>query len=411
MIRVHRRPLRLGAALLTAGLLAAGCGSPTSSANGQAAESTTTATIAKGPDTTAAQLRSKLNGLLVEYVYLGSALTSASLGKRPDEFVAADAAFRSNSDNMTENISAVFGASVGKTFDPLWKKHLQYFVDYTQGLASHDSARSAQAQTDLAQYAKDFGAFINSVLPTLPADTVAAVVATEVQRFEAVIDAQAAGNQNQVYTNERAAAANMAAFVSPLVGAIAKAQPDKIGGDPASKAADLVTTLTVGLRENAFLTCAATDAALGGRNDELTAARTALDNNSAALTDAFAGIYGPPAGTTFGPLWSKHIGFFVDYAMAVGAKQQTKADEAVGNLLQSSLDLGAFINTASPKISKDSAAGLFKTHVSTVKDVIDAQAAKDFTRAYTAERVAADQMSVIATTLAPLIVAQFPNKY
>src|SRR5205085_6562087 len=103
---------------------------------------------------------------------------------------------------------------------------LQYFVDYTQGLATHNSARSTQAQTDLAQYAKGFGAFINSVLPTLPADTVAAVTATEVQRFEAVIDAQAAGNQNEVYTNERAAAANMAAFVSPLVGAIAKAQPD-----------------------------------------------------------------------------------------------------------------------------------------------------------------------------------------
>jgi len=110
-------------------------------------------------------------------------------------------------------------------------------------------------------------------------------------------------------------------------------------------------------------------------------------------------------------LWSKHIGFFVDYAMAVGAKQQTKADEAIGNLLQSSLDLGAFINASSPKISKESAAALFKTHVSAVKDVIDAQAAKDFTRAYTAERVAADQISIIATTLAPLIVAQFPNKY
>src|SRR5205085_1113414 len=113
MIRVQSRSLRLVAAGLALGLLGAACGSPGTSAKGTAAESTTTTTIAKGPDTTAAQLRSKLNGVLVEYIYLGSALTSASLGQRPDEFVAADAAFRSNSDTMTDNISAVFGASVG----------------------------------------------------------------------------------------------------------------------------------------------------------------------------------------------------------------------------------------------------------------------------------------------------------
>ena len=404
MIRVHRRPLRLGAAVLIAGLLAAGCGSPTSSAKGQVQESTTTSTIAKGPDTTAAQLRTRLNGLFEEHVYLVSAASGAAEGGRTDEFNAAVAALAGNSGSLTDNFTAVFDATAGKTFDGLWRKHVDLLLSYAQ-------TKSAQALSDLAQYTKDFGAFINSALPSLPAAAVTGLVATHVQTLKAIIDAQAAGNETEAYTNERAAAAHMNTVAANLTGAIAKKFPDKIGGDPASGGADLITTLTVALRENVFLTCAATDAALGARNDELTAARAALDNNSAALADAIAGIYGSGAGTTFSPLWSKHIGFFVDYATAFGTKQQTKADEAMGNLLQVSQDLGAFINMSSPKISKDSAAALFKTHVSAVKDVIDAQAAKVFTRAYTAERVAADQISTIATTLAPLIVAQFPNKY
>src|SRR4051794_37271728 len=89
MIAVHRRALRVGAAVLSLGLLTAGCGSPNHSAKGQVAESTTTTTIAKGPETTAAQLRSKLAGLFEEHVYLAAAVSAAR--GRPDESAAAAA--------------------------------------------------------------------------------------------------------------------------------------------------------------------------------------------------------------------------------------------------------------------------------------------------------------------------------
>jgi hypothetical protein len=95
----------------------------------------------------------------------------------------------------------------------------------------------------------------------------------------------------------------------------------------------------------------------------------------------------------------------------VANKQQAKADEAMDNLLQYTEDFGAFINSASPKLTKDSVAQLIKTHVLTLKDVIDAQAAKSFTKAYTNERTAADHMAMIANGLAATIVAQFPTKF
>jgi hypothetical protein len=110
-------------------------------------------------------------------------------------------------------------------------------------------------------------------------------------------------------------------------------------------------------------------------------------------------------------LWKKHIDFLVDYTNAVAAKDQRKADEAMGDLLGYTEEFGAFLNAASPKLTKDAVAEMIKTHVFTLKDVIDAQAAQDFTKAYNTERTAADHMAMIATGLATTVVAQFPTKF
>src|SRR5689334_19581735 len=106
MSAVHRRASRVGAAVLGLGLLATGCGSPSSSAKGQVEESTTTTTIAKGPETTAAQLRYKLAGLLEEHVYLGAAASNAR--SRADEAAAATAALAGNSEALAANMTAIF---------------------------------------------------------------------------------------------------------------------------------------------------------------------------------------------------------------------------------------------------------------------------------------------------------------
>ena len=403
MIGVHGRPLRLAAAVLTLGLLGAACGSPAETAKRGQVEETTTTTIAKGPDTTAAQLRSKLNGLLQEHVFLTAAATGAAVGGRSEEFEGAVAAVGGNSDALTANITAIFGNDTGSKFEELWNKHVGFVTAYARG--------SASAVTELAQYASEFGGVVNSILPTLPAEAVTNLVAMHEQTLRAVIDAQKAGNAAQAYTGLRAAAAHMATVASGLTDAIAEKFPERIGGDPASKAAELVTILNGGLREHVFLAAAATGAALGGRADEFTAAKAALDANSEDLTGAVAGVYGPEAGRAFAPLWNKHIGFVVDYTNAVAARDQPKADEAMGNLLAYTQEFGVFINSASPRLTTEAVADLVKTHVLTLKAVIDAQAARKFTAAYSHIREAADHMAMIANGLATTIVAQFPTNF
>jgi len=183
------------------------------------------------------------------------------------------------------------------------------------------------------------------------------------------------------------------------------------GPTSATKAAELRTGLNALFREHIFLAAAATGAALDGRDTEFKAAAAALDGNSVDIASAVGSVYGKDAGEAFLPLWRKHIGFVVDYTVGVATKDVAKSDTAVNELIQYTQDFGAFLSAASPKLPKAVVADLVKHHVVTLKAVIDAQAAKDPARAFTAVRTAAAHMQMIADPLAETIVKQFPAKF
>jgi hypothetical protein len=179
----------------------------------------------------------------------------------------------------------------------------------------------------------------------------------------------------------------------------------------ATKAADLRVALNKLLGEHVVLAADATGAALGGRSAEFQAAAAALDQNSVDIASAVGSVYGADAGKAFLPLWRTHIGFVVDYTQGVANNDKGAQEKAVGNLLQYANDFGAFINSASPALPKDAVAELVKQHAVTLKAVIDAQAAGDQQKAYTAQRAAYGHMSHIADALADAIVKQFPERF
>jgi hypothetical protein len=178
-----------------------------------------------------------------------------------------------------------------------------------------------------------------------------------------------------------------------------------------SKSSDLRAGLNTILQEHVYLASAATGAALGGRQAEFEGAAAALDQNSVALSKAIGSVYGPDAEAAFLALWRKHIGFVVDYTTGVAAKDKARQDKAVSDLLGYAGDFGAFLNAANPNLPKDVVAGLVKTHIVTLKSVIDAQAAGDPKVAYARERDAAAHMQMIADPLADGIAKQFPKRY
>jgi hypothetical protein len=191
----------------------------------------------------------------------------------------------------------------------------------------------------------------------------------------------------------------------------AAAMPRNAATAVTTPAAELRTALNLLLQEHVYLAAAATGAALGGRQAEFQAAAGALDGNSVDVAKAIGSGYGPEAEQAFLPLWRKHIGFAVDYTMGVAAQDKAKQDKAVADLVQYTEDFGAVPSSANPNLPKHAVADLVKTHVLTLKAVIDAQAAHDDAKAYLALRQAAGHMAMIANPLADAIVKQFPAKY
>jgi hypothetical protein len=361
--------------------------------------------------TPAAGLRAGLNALLSEHVYLAAAATNAALAGRQPEFQAAAAALDANSVDVARAIGSVYGSDAEKAFLPLWRKHIGMVVDYTVGAATSDRAKQDKAVGDLVGYTQDFGAFLAAANPNLPKPVVADLVKHHVLTLKAVIDAQVARDQDRTFTALRTGAGHMQMIADPLAGAIVKQFPDKIAGASETPAAALRTALNLALREHVYLAAAATNAALGGRDAEFKAAAGALDANSIAISKAIGSVYGPDAEKAFLPLWRKHIGMVVDYTVGAATSDRAKQDKAVTDLLGYTQDFGAFLAAANPNLPKAVVADLVKHHVVTLKDVIDAQAAKDHGRAFTALRTGAGHMQMIADPLAEAIVTQFPDKF
>ena len=197
-------------------------------------------TVAKFPekfdgavDSKASDLRSGLNLLLREHVWLAGSATGAALGGRMPQYEAVVAALNgptnSNTADFVAAIGSVYGPDVQKAFDGLWRsdKHIPQFVAYTQAAAKGDQAGQDAAVTQLKAYAKEFGTTLNSVNDQLPADAVEAAIVEHATTLLAVIDAQAAKDPAKAATALRSAVHHMSVTAKAIAGATVAKFPEK----------------------------------------------------------------------------------------------------------------------------------------------------------------------------------------
>jgi hypothetical protein len=359
----------------------------------------------------AADLRVALNTLLGEHVYLASRATGAALAGRTAEFEAAAAVLDGNSMALSAAVGSVYGEDAGAAFLELWRSHIGFFVDYTNGVATNDEAAKTMAVENLTGYAEDFAAFLSSANPNLPAEAVQQLVIVHVNTLAPAVERQGAQDFPAAFARLREAYAHMPMIGDALAGAIAQQFPDRFPGQADSPAADLRSGLNMLLGEHAYLAAAATDAAIGGRQAEFEAAAAALDENSVALSDAIGSVYGADAGAAFLELWRSHIGFFVDYTNAVATDDEAKKTQAVTDLTGYAEDFAAFLSGANPNLPAEAVQQLVVQHVLTLAPVVDAQGAQDYLAAYTALREAFAHMQMIADPLAEAIIQQFPENF
>jgi hypothetical protein len=220
---------RLLALTMVAGMLGVACSSGGSSTTGSGPEPSASAMEPEmvTSDTGAAALRTTLNTLLQEHVYLAASATGAALGGRTEEFDAAAATLDESSVALGDAVSSVYGDDAGAQFLELWRSHIGMFVDYTTGVATKDMAKQEKAVADLQGYTEDFGAFLASANPNLTKDAVAGLVLEHVLGLKDAVDAQAAGKAGEAYTKLREAAGHMSMIGDALAGAIVAQFPEK----------------------------------------------------------------------------------------------------------------------------------------------------------------------------------------
>jgi hypothetical protein len=179
-----------------------------------------------------------------------------------------------------------------------------------------------------------------------------------------------------------------------------------------SPAADLRVTLDKLLGEHALLAMFATQKGFGDEKD-FEAIAAALDANSVDLSEAIGSVYGEEAGKEFidgDALWRAHIGFFVDYTVALAKKDKAGQDKAVNNLMGYVEAFSAFLSDATG-LPQAALRESISEHVTQLKGQIDAYAAGDYEQAYALAREAYAHMVMTGDTLSGAIVKQSPEKF
>jgi hypothetical protein len=172
-------------------------------------------------------------------------------------------------------------------------------------------------------------------------------------------------------------------------------------------ASDLRSTLGRMLGEHAVLAMNATNLGVTG-SKAFPAAAKALDRNSVELSKAIGSIYGAGAAKTFldGPFqWRAHIGFFVDYTVALAKKDKAGQARAVANLKTYTVRHGDFLAGATglPKLAvRNDLLG----HVLELKGQLDAYASGNHTMAADQYRKAYAHMFMTGDLLAGAIAKQ-----
>ena len=172
-------------------------------------------------------------------------------------------------------------------------------------------------------------------------------------------------------------------------------------------AADLRVTLDRLLGEHAVLAMNATNLGVTG-SKAFPAAAKSLDRNSVEISQAIGSIYGAKAARMFldGPFqWRAHIGFFVDYTVALAKKDKAGQAKAVANLKTYTVRHGDFLAGATglPRLAvRNDLLG----HVLELKTQLDDYAAGRYAKAADDYRHAYAHMFMTGDLLAGAIAKQ-----
>ncbi|SDJ16204.1 LPXTG cell wall anchor domain-containing protein [Salimicrobium halophilum] len=363
-------------------------------------------------DTEAVELRSSLDHLLSEHVYL-AVETMRKGAEGASDFDQAAGALSQNTEDLSAAIASVYGEEAGNQFNEMWSEHIGYFVDYVKATGAEDEAAKQEALDNLGQYKQEFSQFLEQATgERLEAGALAEGLQMHVNQLIGAFDAFVAGDYDKAYEYEREAMSHMYMVSKGLSDAMSNQFPEKFNDTSAvTPAADLRSDLSYLLSEHAGLAVVAMQNGIDGSED-FEASAEALSNNTEDLSNTIASVYGEEAGQQFQQMWSDHIGNFVSYVEATGAEDEQAKEQALTALEGYRSEFSSFIETATEgKVSADVMSEGLQMHVNQLIGAFDSYAMEDYEAAYGDIRAAYEHMFTPGKALSGAISAQFPDKF
>jgi hypothetical protein len=361
--------------------------------------------------TPAATIYAGLDELLTEHVDLTANVVQTAVTTSPSSAAtkAALAALDQNTVALGQAFGSVYGSAAQAQFLKLWRAHIGFFVNYTVGTATHNSAMVATAQKDLAGYSTQFAAFVSGATK-LPQSAVKADLQGHVSTLEAAINAIIAKSPDAGQKLEMAAM-HMGGTAQVLAGGIAssKGLSGSVTGPSATLRAGLTGLLVQHVAATGFVVQTAVAAKGNLKNPEVAGAVSALSDNTNQLGAAFGSVYGSAAQAQFLKLWRAHIGFFVNYTLGLATHNSAQVATAKKDLGGYISQFSAFTSGAT-KLPKTAVAADLQGHVATLETAINAIVAGS-TTAGSSLQTAEDHMAGTGAVLAQGITSSMPSKF
>jgi hypothetical protein len=350
-------------------------------------------------------LRVALGRILGEHAFL---LMEAIRASDDAERAVLESALGENSDSLTEAVSSIYGERVGRRFADIWDRHVGLLLDYGAAVRGGDGAGQRSAREGLRAYMTELGQLLAEVNPDLDP-------AQEAQALQAHVDqitAFAEGDYADAYAAHRMAFAHMFELGDHLALEIVRQNPKQFvdGAVAFSPRSDLQLALDQLLGEHMILAAQAMRAGVHGAPD-FDAARASLDENSADLADAIAGIYGEEAGAQFGEVWGEHTAAYLSFVQALGDGNDSERERSLALLHSYHEHIAQFLAAANPRLDPNAVADLIRRHVQALITQAEATAAGDPARAIGATREGYAGTFEVGGALAGAIAQQFPDRF
>jgi hypothetical protein len=366
------------------------------------------------PKQQAVELRTRLEELFGQDVFVGIRVTRSRLRGDPDFTQAAVSALSRNSNDLTTLFGQVYGTARAEEFRRLWESQQEGLVAYARAVSQHDQTAKTAARGQLDASPGRIAQFLTDVTSGgAAAPVIRSRMRTHVDDLMHFTDAYAAGDYATAYRIERVDYERQFRLGTVVAAGIVGGRSKHLPADFDSPLTRLQSAFGELLGEHLQLAVDAMGAALRG-GPEFRADAAQVNADTEELASAFGVLFGPQSGRRFASVWGDHVDALISYSGAVAAKDQRGKAKALAQLNAFVQHLSTFLSTSTQGRLKAPVLGMMlRMHDSELVQQLDAYARGDYVTVhrviYEAYQHMFEVAKVLSAAIGPTIAARLPK--